>query len=90
MAAWRRAIELSLGDEDTAKLRSIAQLWFTATASMRAAGRQVEPVGAKLPIATAIVGGARFAAQRTVTPSQPAPSCKSNDLDVSVVSRQSR
>src|SRR6201982_2484261 len=25
MAAWRRAIELSLGDEDTAKLRSIAQ-----------------------------------------------------------------
>jgi Homeodomain-like domain len=26
MAAWRRAIELSLGDSDTAKLRSIAQL----------------------------------------------------------------
>ena len=26
MAAWRRAIELSLGDADTAKLRSIAQL----------------------------------------------------------------
>jgi hypothetical protein len=25
MAAWRRAIELSLGDEDTAKLNSIAQ-----------------------------------------------------------------
>src|ERR1700719_164977 len=25
MAAWRRAIELSLGDADTAKLRSIAQ-----------------------------------------------------------------
>src|SRR5580765_7404797 len=25
MAAWRRAIELSLGDEDAAKLRSIAQ-----------------------------------------------------------------
>ena len=25
MAAWRRAIELSLGDEDTEKLRSIAQ-----------------------------------------------------------------
>src|SRR5258707_13602706 len=25
MAAWRRAIELSLGDEDTAKLKSIAQ-----------------------------------------------------------------
>src|ERR1700756_186506 len=25
MAAWRRAIELSLGDEDTTKLRSIAQ-----------------------------------------------------------------
>src|ERR1700692_1727170 len=25
MAAWRRAIELSLGDTDTAKLRSIAQ-----------------------------------------------------------------
>jgi hypothetical protein len=25
MAAWRRAIELSLGDEDRAKLRSIAQ-----------------------------------------------------------------
>src|SRR5258708_11915200 len=25
MAAWRRAIELSLGDEDTVKLRSIAQ-----------------------------------------------------------------
>src|ERR1700751_3808211 len=25
MAAWRRAIELSRGDEDTAKLRSIAQ-----------------------------------------------------------------
>src|ERR1700724_4386830 len=25
MAGWRRAIELSLGDEDTAKLRSIAQ-----------------------------------------------------------------
>jgi len=25
MAAWRRAIELSLGDEDTGKLRSIAQ-----------------------------------------------------------------
>jgi transposase len=25
MAAWRRAIELSLGDEDTAKLRTIAQ-----------------------------------------------------------------
>jgi hypothetical protein len=25
MAAWRRAIELSLGDEDTAKLRSIAR-----------------------------------------------------------------
>jgi transposase len=25
MAAWRRAIELSLGDQDTAKLRSIAQ-----------------------------------------------------------------
>jgi hypothetical protein len=25
MAAWRRAIELSLGDEDSAKLRSIAQ-----------------------------------------------------------------
>jgi transposase len=25
MAAWRRAIELSLGDEDTAKLRSISQ-----------------------------------------------------------------
>jgi hypothetical protein len=25
MAAWRRAIELSLGDSDTAKLRSIAQ-----------------------------------------------------------------
>jgi transposase len=25
MAAWRRAIELSLGDEDTAKLRSMAQ-----------------------------------------------------------------
>src|ERR1700741_2777577 len=25
MAAWRRAIELSLGHEDTAKLRSIAQ-----------------------------------------------------------------
>jgi hypothetical protein len=25
MAAWRRAIEFSLGDEDTAKLRSIAQ-----------------------------------------------------------------
>ena len=25
MAAWRRAIELSFGDEDTAKLRSIAQ-----------------------------------------------------------------
>ena len=25
MAAWRRAIELSLGDEDTAKLRLIAQ-----------------------------------------------------------------
>jgi hypothetical protein len=26
MAAWRRAIELSLGDEDTAKLNSIAQV----------------------------------------------------------------
>jgi hypothetical protein len=25
MAAWRRAIELSLGDADTAKLKSIAQ-----------------------------------------------------------------
>ena len=25
MAAWRRAIELSLSDEDTAELRSIAQ-----------------------------------------------------------------
>src|ERR1700720_3787189 len=25
MAAWRRAIELSLGDEDRAKLRSMAQ-----------------------------------------------------------------
>jgi hypothetical protein len=25
MAAWRRAIELALGEEDTAKLRSIAQ-----------------------------------------------------------------
>src|SRR5438128_11424786 len=25
MAAWRRAIELSLGDEDTAKLNSVAQ-----------------------------------------------------------------
>ena len=25
MAAWRRAIELSLGEADTAKLRSIAQ-----------------------------------------------------------------
>jgi hypothetical protein len=25
MAAWRRAIELSLGEEDTAKLRLIAQ-----------------------------------------------------------------
>src|ERR1700752_2449545 len=25
MAAWRRAIELSLGDEDTAKLRSITE-----------------------------------------------------------------
>src|SRR2546427_12259784 len=25
MAAWRRALELSVGDEDTAKLRSIAQ-----------------------------------------------------------------
>jgi hypothetical protein len=25
MAAWRRAIELALGEEDTAKFRSIAQ-----------------------------------------------------------------
>jgi hypothetical protein len=35
MAALRRAIELSLGDEDTAKLRSIAQS-LTEPASRRA------------------------------------------------------
>jgi hypothetical protein len=44
MAAWRRAIELSLGDSDTAKLRSIAQS-RTEPASRVERGGYCWPIG---------------------------------------------
>jgi hypothetical protein len=51
MAAWRRAIELSLGDEDTAKLRTIAQSRTEPASRVESVGRRVPRMGHQSPSA---------------------------------------
>ena len=82
MAAWRRAIELSLGEADTAKLRSIAQSrtnrragWSGRTSPAYREDPYVLAVGRALGLHHQTVSPAYRPSQRPPPTCRPSPAC---------------
>jgi hypothetical protein len=71
MAAWRRAIELSLGDADSAKLRSIAQSRTEPTSRVERARGIVKLTAHRIGADDADVRGIISPAGRTSAVARP-------------------